>query len=314
MRRLVKVVASIVVGAFAFVPVASASSPGCSITNKSSRESFTDLQSAVNAASAGDTLLVKDTCSGTTTVATDLTVTGRQPHGQSASATLDGGGAGSVLTITPGVRVAIRSLTLTDGATAASDLGGGITDDGGVVTVSDSSISENSAMFGGGIENNQGKVVLRDSSVTDNTATIDGGGIDTFPSGTVTVRGDSRISDNTADLNGGGIAHFGSGALNLGGTTRVSDNSASLGGGGIDNAQTGTVTLNNASAVEQNTAGGNGGGINNRGGGTVVMHGHSTVHDNTAGGNGGGIFNSGGLLKGVVPGGNVFGNAPDDVF
>jgi hypothetical protein len=44
------------------------------------------------------------------------------------------------------------------------------------------------------------------------------------------------------------------------------------------------------------------------------MRGHSTVHDNTAGGEGGGIFNSGGLLKGVVAGGNVFGNAPDDVF
>ena len=313
MKRLVVLFAAIVLGALASVPVASASKSTCTVTNRSTRESFADLQSAVNAASAGDTLRIQGTCPGTTTVAIDLTLTGRQPGLHAAPPTLDGGGAGSVLTVAPGANVAIKSLTITDGATTAGDLGGGITDDGGVVTVSHSLITANSAMFGGGIENDQGEVVVDQSTITDNAATVDGGGIDTFPSGTVTVSGDSRVSDNTAGLNGGGIAHFGSGALTLRGTTRVNGNSAPNGGGGIYDAQTGTVTLRNASSVNRNTAGGDGGAINSHGGGTVVMRGRSTIRDNTAGGDGGGIFNNGGVLEGVVPRRNVFGNAPDDV-
>jgi len=281
---LVVLLVSAVLAALAVVPIASASGSNCIVINESTGATYNDLQSAVGAAYTDDTLLVQGTCTGTTTVSVDLTLAGRQPRGSSAP-TLDGAGAGAVLTITHGIRVAVQALTITDGRTASSDLGGGITDDGGVLTVINSTITENNAMFGAGIENDQGKVVVKDSQITDNAATVDGGGIDTFPTGSVTVRGASSISDNTAGLNGGGIAHFGSGSLTLREISSVSHNSASNGGGGIYDAQTGTVALHDA----------------------------STVYNNRAGGDGGGILDNNGRLRGVVAGSNVFGNAPDDV-
>jgi hypothetical protein len=216
-------------GISVLVPVASASSASCTVTNKLTYASYADLQSAVDAASADDTLFVQGLCMGVTTISIDLTLVGRQPAGYSAP-TLDGGDGGSVLTITHGVRVAIESLTITGGRTASSDLGGGITDVGGAATVIDSTISNNNAMFGGGVENAGGRVVVRSSDVTNNIATVDGGGIDTFPAGSVTVRGASRVSDNTAGLNGGGIAHFGAGRLTLRETSTVSGSAAAKGG------------------------------------------------------------------------------------
>ncbi len=312
MSCLVALLAWVVPAALALAPAAWASGSSCKVTDKATRQSYSDLQSAVNAASAGDRLLVQGTCTGTTTIAIGLTVQGTRASGDAAP-TLDGGGGGSVLTIMPGIRVAIRSLTITNGVTASSDLGGGITDEGGVVTVIDSTITANSAMFGGGIENNQGRVVVEDSVITGNDATVDGGGIDTFPSGSVTVRGATSVNDNTAGLNGGGIAHFGSGNLTLRNTSTVAGNSAVNGGGGIYDANTGTVTLHDTSNVHDNTAGGDGGGINNHGGGTIAMHRKTSVYGNVAGGDGGGIFNNGGRLKGVVAAGNVFANTPNDV-
>jgi hypothetical protein len=93
-----------VLAAVVFVPVGSGIVSTCKITNRSTAQSYIDLQSGVNAASPGDTLFVQSTCTGTTIVATSLNLKGQRRTG-SSTPTLDGGGSGSVLTIDDGVSV-----------------------------------------------------------------------------------------------------------------------------------------------------------------------------------------------------------------
>jgi hypothetical protein len=307
-----------------FVPVASGLSPGCRITNQATRQTYPGLQSAVNAASPGDTLLVRGTCTGTTTVGIDLNLRG-QRRGRSAP-TLDAGGSGAVLTINHSSRVAISSLMVTGGTS-----GGVVIGAAGMVILDHSTVSGNRGVFGGGIANDGGMLIVDNSRVTNNTATVDGGGIDTYPAGAVTVLGASAINNNTAELNGGGIANFDSATVTLSDSSRIGGNTAFGSGGGIYNSCdfvkpcTGGVTLRDAARVDNNTARGkgaipgNGGGISNGGGAssqpglTVTMSDGSRIDDNTAAQDGGGIFVNNGTLIGVVPGANVRHNSPDDV-
>src|SRR5438477_11326912 len=85
----------------AWAPTASAATPTCLVVDTNSNHSYTSLQAAVNAAAPGDTLFVKGTCTGTTEIGKNLTVTGQSASG-TKTATLNGGGQGSVLTIGTG--------------------------------------------------------------------------------------------------------------------------------------------------------------------------------------------------------------------
>jgi hypothetical protein len=239
-----------------------------------------------------------------------------------------------VLTIDRGTSVAIDSLTITDGNSTIFDVGGGITINGGSLTLKKARVSGNTAPFGGGIENNSGALIVNNSTITNNTATFDGGGIDTYPAGTITVRGASRISHNAViNGNGGGIANFDFGVVTLSGRSSITHNrasgavgTASGSGGGLYNGCdvtngvcTGAVTLRNASSIHNNIASGNGGGISNGGGVhnqpglTVTLTHGSTIYDNRADGVGGGIFNHDGTLNGAVSEVNVYDNEPDDI-
>ena len=129
---------------------------------------------------------------------------------------------------------------------------------------------------GGGI-NNAGTLTLTNSTVRDNTA-LAGGGI--FNQGTLTLT-NSTVSGNAAP-GGGGIHNLGTLFLNR---STISDNTA-LAGGGIFNDVDGELTITN-STVGDNTAQA-GGGIWNQG--TVAL-GNSTLSGNSAEG-GGGISNA----------------------
>jgi hypothetical protein len=56
---------------------AAAKGSNCLIANQASKSSYTSLQTAQNAASDGDTLLVRGTCVGTTKISKDLTINGQ---------------------------------------------------------------------------------------------------------------------------------------------------------------------------------------------------------------------------------------------
>ena len=206
------------------------------------------LASALADAGDGDTV---DLAAGTyevtaLTIATSVTL---QPTAPGSSVTLDdssSGGDGSVLTVDAGVTAAVSGVTITGGfgtipENAGTAAGGGINNNG-TLTLTDSTISDNTAgekaSTGGGIYND-GTLTVTDSTISDNTAsgfTAEGGGIFN-DDGTLTVT-DSTISDNTASgfsgdpSQGGGIYNQG-GTVTVGATI-IAGNTATTGGNCFD--------------------------------------------------------------------------------
>ena len=227
-------------------PAAQAGTAPCMVTDQETHASYTSLQAAQNAASPGDTLSATGTCTGTTEITKNLTITG--------GATLDGDQAGSVLTI-EGVTVTITGgITITGGN---ASFGGGIYNDGGSVTLTGgSTINGNTASESGGGIFNTGSVTLNDGSHISGNTAADGGGIyNDF--GTVTLNGGSTINGNTASEDGGGIFNN-FGTVTLTGGSHITGNTASLNtavlgpdGGGIFNFL-GTVTLTGGSHITGN--------------------------------------------------------------
>jgi predicted outer membrane repeat protein len=212
-----------------------------------------------------------------------LTVSNTIFSGNSASS---GGGICAAGTLT------VSNTIFSDNS--ASSGGGGIaySSNYGAANISDTSFSDNSAASGGGIDNG-GTLTVRDSTFASNATSCgfyrcDGGGIDN--GGTLTVR-DSTFAGNRATScgfycgSGGGI--YNGGTLTVNDST-FSDNDA-WEGGGI--RAVGTLTVSNTTFVG-NFAIGNGGGINygDPSDGTVNIS-NSTFADNNAWEDGGGIYN-----------------------
>jgi len=159
------------------------------------------------------------------------------------------------------------------------------------VTISNLTIRNGSYFFdGGGVRNEGGNLTLSDTRVISNsTSNGSGGGI--ANSGTMTVTSSSILS-NTADPGG----DYGGGIYNTGTLTLinsvVSNNrefDPAAGGGGIYNTSSGTLILTNTMMLS-NTAAYNGGGIYNFG--LLTMTG-SSVLSNTSSTYGGGLFTPG---------------------
>ena len=157
------------------------------------------------------------------------------------------------------------------GNVAGSGGGGAIYDtSGGSVAITGSTISGNKADYGGGIYLRGGSVTLLDTSIANNTALFDGGGMMNI-GGSVKIAGGSltgNLADGTGSTSGGGAFYnqvnysssSAGGTLTITGTT-ISANRAVSGGGGIF-VYSGALTLN-YSTLAGNSAGGEGGGILN---------------------------------------------------
>ncbi|MGH9260363.1 MAG: choice-of-anchor Q domain-containing protein, partial [Acidimicrobiales bacterium] len=123
------------------------------------------------------------------------------------------------------------------------DDGAGIANYGGTLTLTDSTVSGNSAVsFGGGVFNLFGTATLTDSTVSGNSASAGGGVFNLIGTATLT---NTTISGNSASL-GGGVVNTGSATLTH---STVSGNSATNLGGGVF----GSATLER-SLVSGNTA------------------------------------------------------------
>jgi uncharacterized repeat protein (TIGR02543 family) len=187
-----------------------------------------------------------------TTSGVNLVINGNGPSNTAVS----GNNASSVFVVDAGVTATISGLTIENGYATQSPsnvggaTGGGILNEG-TLTVTDSTVSNNSAVYGGGISN------VCNPSITN------------CPSAILTVT-DSTISDNSASAHSGGI-------LNGGQTTvtdsTISDNSASY-GGGIGSFGTTTVT-------HSTLAGNSGDGIYNGSGSATLV---ATIVANSSGG------------------------------
>ncbi len=137
--------------------------------------------------------------------------------GPGAALTVSGGGPSSnfsVFTVNSGATASISGLTIANGNT--SDYGGGVSN-GGNLTLSNDTLTANSAFDGGGILN-QGTATLINVTLYGNSATY-GGGIGNHTTVNLT---DVTIFGNSAVDGGGGIAVGGTTTLN---NTIVANNS-----------------------------------------------------------------------------------------
>ena len=244
--------------------------PLCDVLDRTSGAHASALQVVVDAAAAGDTIAVKGTCIGTTTITKRMTVIG-QATGGFGPATLDGGGTGAVVAVCTSAPVALSNLTITGGLAAGNpfpgDTGGGIYNCG-PLSLTNVTVTGNTAWQGAGIEN-FGTLTLRNSTVTNNQVqdgqsggfgAMGGGGIYDNALSTTTLV-DSTISNNTAPV-GAGVYQDLESSLTLRGHTRIAGNTATFDGGGIEAGDIGaTISCLDTSSITGNTGGGIGGGI-----------------------------------------------------
>jgi hypothetical protein len=277
------------------------------------------LRQAIAGASDGDKINIVANgtitlTSGELVVTKSLTITGPGPHGA-----VSGNGASRVFHITPSTAVTFDSLTIANGAVSTdpdafpADAGGAIYSDHARLTVSNCTLSNNSAVYGGAIFNNtegsnNGTLTVLKSTLSRNSATSGAAIYNDGEGGTASLSvTDSTVSSNSAFL-GGGILNdgeFGNATTTLNNVT-FDSNSADFGGGGSFNAGggNGSATLQvTACRFSHNSAGILGGAIHNDGefGSATAILNNSTVSDNSAGNSppggifsgAGGIFNDG---------------------
>jgi hypothetical protein len=248
------------------------------------------LRAEIAAAHNGDTIVFAPSLDGQTITLTsgelfikhNLTIAGPG----AGELTVSGNNASRVFEVAKPATATLSGLTISNGS--AIDGGGILVDSGATLTLSNSTLSGNSASQGGAINNNFGTVTVISSTLTGNSATL-GGAIMNL--GTLTVSA-SLLSNNSA-LYGGGIYNTSTATLNAAATT-LSNNTAdsNLGtgyGGGID-AASGTVTLSGCTLSGNSAAYGGGISIGGSTATVTVTVSGCTLTGNAAGYSGGGIW------------------------
>jgi hypothetical protein len=225
---------------------------------------------------------------GVSNYESSLTVTNSMISGNAAA----GGGGG--------IDSSWGYLTLTNstisGNTAAASRGGGINKHGGHLTLIDATVSGNAAGgCGGGLADDEAGSTLTNATVSGNTAGC-GGGVYSDDGGISLT--DSTVSGNSAHGCGGGLFN-GDASLRLTNTT-VSGNMTDSAGGGLCNPFEGRLFLSN-STVSGNVAGGTGGGIRITSGRFNILEvTQSTISRNTAATAGGGIHGGDGFFSSEI--------------
>ena len=207
--------------------------------------------------------------------------------GPSAALTISGGGSSSnfsVITVNASVTASISGVTINNGNVTVG-FGGGI-DNSGTLTLSNSTLSGNTATYGGGLENSgTGTATLSNDTITANSTSSTGGGIDNR--GTINLSY-VTISDNSAVF-GSGLYNMSQATLNNDTITGNSDpSSTDSTGGGVFNDAGATATFTNV-VISNNTDYTFGGGIINEG--ITTMTNVSIVGNASTEADGGGFFN-----------------------
>ncbi len=176
--------------------------------------------------------------------------------GPAAGVTISGGGNSRVFQVDSGVTAALSGLTITGGSTSGN--GGGL-ENLGTATLTDCTVSGNSASSGGGLDNDDtATLTLTDCTLSGNSASSDdGGGLENDGTATLTV---CTLSANSAS-SGGGLENDGtatltdaivagntnsSGAGDIGGDSHVSGRANLVGpggSGGLVNGVDGNIVL-----------------------------------------------------------------------
>ena len=220
--------------------------------------------------------------------------------GPAAGVTVSGGGLSRVFQIDNGVTASISGLTITGGSVSGD--GGGMYCNGGTLTLTNVSVSDNYAGHGGAGVENLGTLTVSNCAFTSDTAAVVGGGI--HNGGGVATLTNCTFSQDIGGFSGGGgggvvnyaimtvngctfsgnSGPYGGGLYNGGGTSLAvddstfSDNSASVFGGGIDD-EGGPLTVDGCTFTGNSANAG--GGLDAVFGGSVTVNG-STFKGNSA--------------------------------
>jgi len=170
-----------------------------------------------------------------------------------------------------------------------------------------------STQSGGGVIISSGTFTMSEGSITGNTAESNGGGVVIYSSGTFAMSGGS-ITGNTAKTDGGGVDNSGTFTMSGG---SITGNTVGRDGGGVRNMKTFTMS---GGSISNNTARGTGGGVDvsiSFGSDTVFTMSSGTISGNKAE-RGGGVYVSGviqsvaGSMNGGIfrqSGGSITGNS-----
>ena len=202
-----------------------------------------------------------------------------------------------ILLVDANAVVSITGLTFSHGV--SNGYGGAIFNDGGSLTLLNSTVSNNTAVKSGGIENHSGTLTLVNSTVANNTGTYSVGGIGNL--GTVVINS-STIASNNGGYFGGGF--YNDSIMTVSNSTIANNNAIS--DGGIANYNYGLLTVAN-STISGNTTLTPGGGMTNYG--TVNLF-STIIARNTAFGSpsdiSGAVVSAGSNLIGNTTGGSGF--------
>ena len=120
---------------------------------------------------------------------------------QTETSTIDGQSALQGIEVSNGVTVTVNRFTIQNGFTNMEG-GGGVFNDGGILTLNNNIISNNVAdggfsvsIGGGGIYNQSGTLILNNSSISGNSADGAGGGIAGY-NGSITLSNSALINNN----------------------------------------------------------------------------------------------------------------------
>jgi nitrous oxidase accessory protein NosD len=218
--KAVLLAAALTAGTLAAGP-AQAAPPPCRVTNGST--GFTALQPAIDAAAAGDRLVISGTCSGPFAVTKDLTLAGSAPGPDRP--VLTGNNASRVLGVGAPATLVLTDVIVRNGY--AASFGGGGINNSGTLRATRVLVTQNRAAGAGGGILNLGDMVLTRSLVSNNRSGFDGGGI--FNAGDL-ITWSTNITGNSTVGVGGGM--FAEGVATMHGG-QVSGNSATDAGGGI---------------------------------------------------------------------------------
>jgi len=201
----------------------------------------------------------------------------------SASTIIDANQSDGVIYVAPTRTANISGVTIRNGYPTVGS-GGGVFNYG-ALTITDSTIENNTGYYGGGIHNGGTNTISLVRCVIQNNSAHTGAGIDN--EGTLNLD-HSIIRSNVAEFQGGGL-YVGLYAYATVRYSTFSNNNAQFGGAiyNDDNHQNRVFILD--STLSQNSANDSGGGIENAGYLYVV---NSTISGGYANKNGGGIGNS----------------------
>jgi hypothetical protein len=222
------------------------------------------LRSAITNAASGAVITFDPSLSGATitlsntlTINTNLTI---DASALSGGLQINGNHAVQIFNVASTITVFLNSLTITNGF--SSSIGGGIYN-AGTLTLTNCTLSGNSATNGGAIYNTfYATLALNQCTLSGNSALYGGG---------IAIK----------DIGGGGILNYGTLTLDQ---CTLSANSAIIGGGGIGNVN-GTLALNQCT-LSGNSANG-GGGILNYDSRTLNGTATATITNTIVGGNSG---------------------------